>query len=173
MTDIREPDDKPVIAPARPSMWRSVASQIAAALVVVAIFFGGLIAGQRMSRTSAASGEGGPRFALLLYGASTADDPASRAARGPEYSAWAERTHASAWVLRGEALASDGALLRRAGAEAPQEGDAAATAGPTGEELSGYFLIAAATLEDAVRLARECPHLRYGGTIVVRPIVPT
>jgi hypothetical protein len=39
--------------------------------------------------------------------------------------------------------------------------------------LSGYFVIEAANWEEAVALARTCPHLRYGGRIALRPVAPT
>jgi hypothetical protein len=39
--------------------------------------------------------------------------------------------------------------------------------------VSGYFVIEAETWEQAAALARTCPHLRYGGRIVLRAVVPT
>lgn len=36
---------------------------------------------------------------------------------------------------------------------------------------SGYFLVRARSLEEAERLARESPHLKYGGEVMVRPVV--
>jgi predicted anti-sigma-YlaC factor YlaD len=42
----------------------------------------------------------------------------------------------------------------------------------TPDELGGFFLIQADPAE-AFRIARECPHLRYGGTVQVRRIQPT
>ena len=39
--------------------------------------------------------------------------------------------------------------------------------------VTGLFVITAENLEKAMGIARSCPHLRYGGGIVVRPIVPT
>jgi len=39
--------------------------------------------------------------------------------------------------------------------------------------ISGYFVIDAASWEDAVAVARTCPHLRYGGRIILRPVAPT
>ena len=42
----------------------------------------------------------------------------------------------------------------------------------TADELGGFFLIQADSAE-AYRIARECPHLRHGGTVQVRRIQPT
>jgi hypothetical protein len=38
------------------------------------------------------------------------------------------------------------------------------------EVLGGYFLITAASYDEAVRRAGDCPHLEYGGTIEVRQV---
>src|SRR5271169_2594028 len=39
--------------------------------------------------------------------------------------------------------------------------------------LGGYFVIAAPNLDAALAIARTYPHLKHGGTIVIRPIDPT
>lgn len=47
--------------------------------------------------------------------------------------------------------------------------------GPTVKEseiVSGYFLIDAGSLQEAIRLSRTCPHLLYGGAIEVRRVDP-
>lgn len=38
------------------------------------------------------------------------------------------------------------------------------------EAIAGYFRIAVGSMDEAVRIARECPILKYGATIEVRPI---
>jgi hypothetical protein len=44
---------------------------------------------------------------------------------------------------------------------------------PPGESrLGGYFLIRAANQRTALEIARSCPHVRYGGRIVLREIEP-
>jgi hypothetical protein len=40
------------------------------------------------------------------------------------------------------------------------------------EAIGGYFLLAVADIEEAVRLAQACPILAYGAQIEVRPIAP-
>ena len=40
------------------------------------------------------------------------------------------------------------------------------------EEISGYFLIDAESREEALAIARKCPHLQFGGRIEVRRIHP-
>jgi hypothetical protein len=54
-----------------------------------------------------------------------------------------------------------------------RNGKAAATDGPyseTKEWLGGFFLVEAPNYNAAVEIARQCPHLEYGGTIEVREI---
>jgi hypothetical protein len=36
---------------------------------------------------------------------------------------------------------------------------------------TGYFLVRAQSLEEAERLARASPHLKYGGEVMIRPVV--
>jgi hypothetical protein len=39
--------------------------------------------------------------------------------------------------------------------------------------LAGFFIVSAATAAEAESIARSCPHVRYGGRVVVRLIDPT
>lgn len=158
-----------LVGPKASSAWRKPALILGAAVLAGVIFFGGLFSGRQMVATSVG---GSPRFALLLYGASTGDDVNAHAARAMEYSAWADQPHDVGRVVSSESLTAEGALLRLAATEPSQEGDSAALAGPGGEELEAYVVVSAPTIQDAVRLAREHPHLKRGGTIVVRPILP-
>ncbi len=40
----------------------------------------------------------------------------------------------------------------------------------TKEVLGGFFLISAESYDDAIQICRDCPHLRFGGTIELRQI---
>ena len=44
---------------------------------------------------------------------------------------------------------------------------------PRAERLSGYFVVRAADIEQAIAIARASPHLRHGGTIELREIEET
>jgi hypothetical protein len=51
-----------------------------------------------------------------------------------------------------------------------------ATDGPfaeTKEQLGGYYLIEADNLDDAVAIAGRIPSVRMGGSVEVRPVMPT
>ena len=41
----------------------------------------------------------------------------------------------------------------------------------TKEQLGGYYIIEAANLDEALKIAERIPSVRYGGAIEVRPIV--
>jgi hypothetical protein len=54
-----------------------------------------------------------------------------------------------------------------------KNGKPAATDGPfaeTKEQLAGYYLVEAASLDEAVALGGRIPAVRYGGCVEVRPI---
>jgi hypothetical protein len=38
--------------------------------------------------------------------------------------------------------------------------------------VAGYFVFEAKNLEDAVAIARSCPHVKHGGRITVRAVAP-
>jgi len=111
------------------------------------------------------------KYMLLLYG-----DPALEPAPGtPDWDAMmqdffslADRMKSRATVLAGEGLlgVSTATTLRR------KDGRPEATDGPfaeTREHLGGFFLIEAATLDDAMAFAAEVPVLRWGA-VEVRPV---
>ena len=114
------------------------------------------------------------RYVLLLHGpARTAPRTAGEAkadsvaeqAIVAEYRAWAMRLRDSGALVMAEKLASDPLTLLTAtgSTELPHD---------TADELGGFFLIQADSAE-AFRIARECPHLKHGGTVQVRRIQPT
>jgi hypothetical protein len=127
--------------------------QVAAAL---AIFLAGVAAGR--VELPAAEPEG-PRYLLLLYGGEPAT-PEAEEARIAEYRDWAGALVAENRLIAAERLDDRGEVL--GAPQSPARSDAP----------SGFFLITAPTLAAAEAIAAECPHLRYGGTVVVRPVAP-
>lgn len=111
------------------------------------------------------------KYMLLLH-----DDPATFAAMSPEemqkviekYVAWGTKLRESGFMLAGDKLTDEpGRVLRN------KNGQVRVTDGPyseTKEVLGGYYLIEAASYDEAVERARDCPHLGYGGTIEVRQV---
>lgn len=107
-----------------------------------------------------------PAFALMLYedgGYQAPVDDAAHAARVAEYSAWAGRLAEQGRLVDAAELLDRGVLLHR---DRPRSHGV-----PTSNEglLAGYFVVRADSLEDAERIAADCPHLAHGGTVSVRP----
>ena len=76
-----------------------------------------------------------------------------------EYKAWMENTFAKGIKITGQELKDEATLVK-------------------GEELktinsdvrtTGYFLVEANSLDDAIKVAQENPHIKYGGSIEVKP----
>ncbi|HSC27885.1 MAG TPA: YciI family protein [Vicinamibacterales bacterium] len=112
-----------------------------------------------------------PKYMLLLH-----DDPSSFATISPEqmqqviqkYVAWGNRLKKAGIIQGGEKLTDEpGRIVKR------RDGQIRVTDGPyseTKEVLGGYYIIEAATYEQAVQHSQDCPHLEYGGTIEVRQV---
>jgi len=109
----------------------------------------------------------GNRYVLFLTHSSSVatSGPTEEIALVQEYSAWAQRQRISGRLIAGEKLKD--ASLELSGPRGLQEVHAEDT------NLGGYFVIAAPNLDAAMVVARTCPHLKHGGTIVIRPIDPT
>ena len=114
------------------------------------------------------------KYVLLLHGpardrntaATTAADSASERALVAEYGAWAGKLAAQGALVAAEKLADDPLtmLVANGTVSVPRF---------TADEVGGFFIIQAADSAEAYRIARDCPHLRHGGTIQVRRIEPT
>ena len=111
-----------------------------------------------------------PRFALFLYEGPEYDQPApeAMAQRVREYVAWATEKRENGVVEGGEKLRDDGDLA----IEPDGRTDEAAIM-PGASRLAGYFVVQADDRRAAAEIARTCPHVRYGGRIVIREIEPT
>jgi len=147
--------------------WRAPGA-IAAAL---ALFSLGWAVGRRpVSLPSAVDSR--PAFALLLYEGGDFRRDQSEAESIAEYGAWAATLRARGTLVKGEALDTAARLLR----PTPQGGgglvdtrDAVSDQGV----LAGFFIIHARDAAEALAIARTCPHLRHGGRIALRPVIPT
>ena len=137
----------------------AVAIGIAASIL---LFASGLAAG-RFLNSPPDTGSASPRFILLLYEDDAYQAPASDEDRVSEYRDWAGELGTRGLFVGGEKL-KDAADSLPAGGASPQ-----AQPGT----LAGYFIITAGGRSEAIAIARDCPHLKYGGKIVVREIDPT
>ena len=83
-----------------------------------------------------------------------------------EYTAWYRSLARAGRARDGEKLAWGGAELRPGQAPQPLPD----VENP--DTAHGYFIILADDEPSAIRVAETCPHLKYGGRIVLRPILP-
>lgn len=109
---------------------------------------------------------------LLLHESTTRGEdlgPAEIQAIIARYMAWSQAMREKKVLLGGEKLDDrSGRVLRRGAA-----GEVVLRDGPfaeTKETIGGYFLLDCRDYDEAVELARTCPHLELCGTIEVRQI---
>jgi hypothetical protein len=141
------------LRPERPGRLIRVLLPLAAAVV---LFLMGSWWGRNSTEGSAGDS---PRFAMFLLEDSTFSGMSSvgHDSLVAEYSAWAGQLAASGNLVLGEELGNSSMTL------GPSDGRQTA-------QITGFFVLSAANPEAALALARTCPHLRYGGSIVLRPI---
>jgi hypothetical protein len=143
-----ELEERTVTALRRERLLRSPAArwprlwQSAAALAIFA-------AGLALGRTSAAPavvapGVASAPFLFLLEGGPVAATPAEETRTVEEYRAWAVKLRDDGRAVSGERLT----------------------------DVRGFFVISAASLDEANQLARASPHARRGGRVIVHPITP-
>lgn len=88
-----------------------------------------------------------------------------------KYVEWRERLAAQGKLQGGNKLRSgDGRVVR------PEKGNVTVTDKPfveAKEIVGGYFIISARDYDEAVTIAKQCPHTMFGGATEVREIEPT
>jgi hypothetical protein len=146
-----------VVPRQRPS-WRRWARP-AAAIALIAV---GFFAGRLSAITPAPKGE---RYLLLLLGDASLGDRETERRFYDEYAAWAGRLTAAGHMISAARLDDARPSL------VAVRGAVARSTEQPGEGVSGFFLISARDEEEAIVLARESPHLKYGGRIEIRRLV--
>ncbi|MFW6084078.1 MAG: YciI family protein [Gemmatimonadota bacterium] len=171
-----------MLASRTPAWFRVAGSAAAALLLVAGGFWLGALAGgaggdaDRVAQGPGDAAEAGAvhaeaRYVLLLFEGDDFRPSADEDALVAEYRDWATDLARRGALIAGERLDETGVLLEGPGSDgvALQGG---AEGSPLGR-LGGYFVVSAADRAEALAIAGTCPHLRHGGRIVVRPIVPT
>lgn len=158
------------LAPRTPAWFRVAGAAAAAALLLAGGYWLGAIDGGE-DIVAEADPAAETRYVLLLYEGEDFRPSADEDALVAEYRGWAVGLAREGTLVAGEKLEESGMLLQTPG------GDGTALPGgdhgsPLGR-LGGYFVISAADRAEALAIAGSNPHLRHGGRIVVRPIVPT
>jgi hypothetical protein len=150
--------------------WAWGALALAACL---AAFLAGIAVSDRGAGRGPAAAAAPDRFLLLLYEDESYRapvTPAEQEARVAEYSAWAAGLRDRGVDVQGEELASAAEADRLDGRAASVDAARGEPAGSSGS-LAGYFIVEAEDQPAAVEIARTTPHLRYGGTVIVRRVV--
>ena len=128
---------------------------LAAAAVIV--FAAGILTG----RVATSRGTPAPtaKYALLLYGGTETAAEAASGSRAQEYGRWAAGLTAARFV-GGEELSD---VIGEYSAQTSQPETRA-------EQVAGFFLIDAPDDATAIAVAKDCPHLRYGGRVVLQKL---
>lgn len=146
--------------PAPPISWMAVAASLA-------MFVCGLAIGRATlpsARPVPALAEGRSYLLLLQPGSIDEADASAESHRVSEYAAWAGSLRGQGRLVSGEKLAPrERVLLSDAASDRPAGGDS----------IGGYFVVRARDFDEAERIARSCPHLKHGGTIVLREFEKT
>jgi hypothetical protein len=149
----------------RPRRRRVLA--VSAALAAAVLLF---LAGRLSARVRDPWSDSRPEFVLLVYEGPGFDRSAGVPALFAEYDAWARGLQARGLLLHGRALERGSTLLQASGGRVSVEPhEVAADAGT----ITGFFILRAADSAQALAIARTCPHLKHGGTLILRPIVPS
>lgn len=111
------------------------------------------------------------QYMLLLH-----EDPSGFAQATPEeiqsvigeYVAWREKLASEKRLVGGEKLKDEGGrhLVMRDSAVVVTDGPFAEAK----EVLGGFFMIEASSYDQAVEIAKTCPHLKYHGRIELREV---
>ena len=156
----RDLEDRTVVALQRGGLLRSSRRQVQGWVMAAAsllLFLSGVAAGRALDRPAAPDQR--PRFVLLLMDSPPAESAEAELRVVEAYRQWAT-------TLRDQGRFVSGARLddRSAGVPTSRDGE---------EHLEGYFVISAGSFDEAVSVAKTCPHAARGGRIVVRPVAPT
>ena len=133
--------------------------------LVAAVLAGTLLGGagtELLERTTPSQAQG-DQFLLLLHEnpAQMTIKPEQIQAVVAEYTAWATKLRQDNRLVSAEKLSDDG------GRWLGPQGDMKVK---RAESIGGFFLIRAESYEQALTIARQSPHLKYGGVIEVRRI---
>lgn len=165
---IKKMKQENLILEPRPLLTRSWSGIAGSILIALGIFTAGYFAGNKSGKAdlpvSIQKSMAG-KYILLVHN----DDvpPADPMQQVKEYSDWLQKIKAER-VADGEHLHSNGWVLSAEKQTGPQI--TPRTEFPGRQELGGYFTFEANNADEALAIARTCPHLNYQGTLELREI---
>jgi hypothetical protein len=150
----------------RPLLQASVSGILTAVLVAIGLLAAGFMVGKKQTDTPSVVAEKSakPQYALLVHNDDT--PPADPEQQFKEYSAWVNNLKAKGFA-GGEALHGK---VWKVGQHAGNTWSEEATIEGNKNAISGYFLFEADNAEEAIKIAKTCPHLKYEGTLELREV---
>lgn len=101
---------------------------------------------------------------ILLINEDTNFQPGDPLEMFNEYSIWMENIAKKGIKIKGQELKGEVATVRA-------EGNTVGYQDVSSKRTTGYFLVEARSPEEALSIAQANPHLKYGGTIDVKPFI--
>jgi len=83
-----------------------------------------------------------------------------------QFMGWFEQLRQEGTLKAGQPLAREGKVVSGAKGSAVADGPFTESK----EAVGGYFLLQVASLDEAVAIAKQCPILKFGSTVEVRPV---
>jgi hypothetical protein len=105
-------------------------------------------------------------FIFLLHEDSNFKNLPDKEAQIAEYRDWADKLGKAGQLVDAAKLRDDGMIVEAKG----QRKVTPAELPITGNGVAGYFVVRAQDYAAAVKLAQTCPHVKYGGRVVVRQL---
>ena len=125
-------------------------------LIAAASIVAGFTAGLLMPHHERASTPHGREFILFVHDTPSMQTDGNEPRRIEEYRNWAQQLRARGTMEAGDKLTDDITAI------GPASGNSST--------IGGFFRIVARDRAEAERVARSCPHLKYGGWIELREI---
>ena len=151
-------------------VWRPLGLAVGAIAAALLLFATGVRIGSQSVMPAA---DTRPAYVLMLYAGRDFHPGKSDYRARAEYGAWAVSVQARGVGIHGMALANTGQLLRNTPQGVRVESGFVGEVASAQGTIDGMFIIRATNEAEAAAIARTCPHLRYGGWIALRPIIPT
>lgn len=135
------------------------AAQLAAAIL---LFVGGMFYGKSNTTNTMVEIEPTKGYMLILH-EDASFSPGEPMAMFEEYKTWMENTFSRGIKITGQELKNEATVVKTGSQQ--ELGDEADI------RTTGYFLVEANSYQDAVAVAKENPHIKYGGSIEVKPFM--
>lgn len=164
MTRLKQ--EGPINSDERQNKWSLFRLAMASAVAVLLLIFGIAIGSFWQNDAAGLANNKTPQFILLLRSDTQTGEKLSREEIGKrvkEYTVWANQINEKGQLINAEKLKNKTGVL-----DQTKQLKSAKTS--TESQVVGFYLIKANNYEQAVSIAKDCPHLKYGGEVEVREI---